>query len=85
MLAKAENISVSGLLVRCTDPFEHDSEITVTFTLPGSSAVISSAARVAHFVPGTFMGLELTGLAPDARQKIDQYINSIVPAGAKPK
>jgi hypothetical protein len=84
LLAKGENISVSGLLVRCTDPFPHDSEILVAFTLPGSAAMISSVARVAHIVPAVFMGLELTGLSAETRQKIEQYIASIAPA-ANPK
>ena len=84
LLAKGENISISGLLVRCTEPFPHDSEITVSFTLPSSGAAITSLARVAHIVPGVFMGLELTGLAPGDRKKIDQYVAAALPA-AKPK
>lgn len=78
LLAKAENISVSGLLVRCTEPFVEDSEITVSFTLPGSNVAINSLARVAHLVPGVFMGLELTGLSPHALQQIDQYVAAAV-------
>jgi hypothetical protein len=74
LLAKAENVSISGLLVRCTEPFEQDSEITVTFTLPGSSQTVQSRARVAHIVPGVFMGLELTGMAADARQEIGRFV-----------
>ena len=84
VLAIAENISISGLLVRCTEPFPHDSEITVSFTLPGSGAAITSLARVAHIVPSVFMGLELTGLAPGDRKAIDQYVAEEGPA-AKPK
>ena len=84
LLAIGENISVSGLLVRCTEPFPDDIEITVAFTLPGSTSAITSQARVAHIVPGAFMGLELIGLAPDARQQLDQYVASIVPT-SKPK
>jgi hypothetical protein len=83
-LTKAENISISGLLVRCTEVLEHDSEISVAFTLPGSLAAISAAARVAHCVPGAFMGLEFIKLPPDAREKIDEYIASVAPA-AKPR
>jgi hypothetical protein len=77
LLVKGENISVSGLLVRCTDPFPQDSEIAVAFTLPGSTTQISSAARVAHIVPAMFMGLELTGLSLEGRQQIERYIASI--------
>ena len=84
LLVKGENISVSGLLVRCTEPFPDDSEIRVAFTLPGSNASISSVARVAHIVPGAFMGLELTGLNPEARQQIDQYVAVAAPV-SKPK
>jgi PilZ domain len=79
-LAKGENISISGLLVRCSDPFPQDSEINVSFTLPGSTEAISTVARVAHFVPGVFMGLELTGLTPEARTQINQYVASADPA-----
>lgn len=84
LLAKAENISISGLLVRCSEPFPHDSEMVVSFTLPGSNTAITTAARVAHVVPGVFMGLELTGLSPEARQQIDQYV-AAAPPSAKPK
>ena len=79
LLAKAENISTRGLLVRCTEPFPQDSELAVSFTLPGEIDPIQSVARVAHFVPGVFMGLELTGLKPEARQMIDQFVAAVVP------
>jgi hypothetical protein len=84
MLTKAENISISGLLVRCTEAFEYDSEISVSFTLPGSVAAISATARVAHCVPGAFMGLEFTKLPAETKEKIDEYIASVAPA-AKPQ
>jgi len=79
LLAKAENISIRGLLVRCTEPFPQDSELGVSFTLPGAALPIRSEARVAHFVPGMFMGLELTGLPPEARQMIDRFVAAAVP------
>jgi len=84
LLAKAENISISGLLVRCSHQFPRYSEISVAFTLPGSTLLIKCTAQVAHTVPGLFMGLEMTGLDADARQQIDQYVASEEPV-FKPK
>jgi hypothetical protein len=78
---RAENISINGLLVRTNDPFPQDSEITISFTLPGSSRRIQSAARVAHVVPDVFMGLELSGLPSDARGEIERYVAAAIPAG----
>ena len=79
LLVKSENISISGLLVRCTEPFEQDTEITVSFTLPGSRNVLSSAARVAHVVPGVFMGLELSVLPAEARKQIEDFVAANAP------
>ncbi|MBI3933749.1 MAG: PilZ domain-containing protein [Acidobacteria bacterium] len=84
LLAKAENLSVSGLLVRCTQPFPQDNEIAVSFTLPGATVPVSSKARVAHIVPGVFMGLELTGLSAESLQQINQFVAAARPV-AKPK
>jgi len=84
MLARAENISSSGVLVRCSDPFPHDSEVSVSFTLPGSSEAIVTKARVAHMVPGVFMGLEMIGLSADVQERVDQYVAAAEPV-FKPK
>jgi uncharacterized protein (TIGR02266 family) len=78
---RSENISVNGLLVRSSDPFPQDTEITVSFRLPGSSLKIQSQARVAHVVPDAFMGLELLSLAAEARAEIERFVGSTVPAG----
>lgn len=82
VLAKVENISLSGLLVRCSTPFAQDEEIAVSFTLPDSSVVVASTARVAHAVPGAFVGLEFTGLTPEGRQEIERYVAAAIAAGS---
>jgi hypothetical protein len=79
----AENISVSGILVRC-QPFPQDSAVSVSFRLPGSSVTIRSEAQVAHVVPDIFMGLELVSLPADSSREIERFIASAVPVG-KPK
>jgi PilZ domain-containing protein len=84
LLAKAENISSSGVLVRCSQPFPEDSELSVSFTLPGSTQAIIAKARVAHAVPAVFMGLEMISVAPDAQQRIDAYVEAAEPV-FKPK
>lgn len=81
----AENISMSGLLVRSARTFAEDDVIAVSFALPGSSQPIRSQAQIAHVVPDVFMGLELLGLPEDSRARIENFIASVpVPAG-KPK
>ena len=77
--ARAENLSVSGLLVRSKEEFEADTELMVSFLLPGSNAAIRSRARVAHLVPGAFMGLELLDLKAAMLQQIEQYVAASVP------
>ena len=79
VLAKVENISLSGLLVRCSAPFAQDEEVSVSFTMPDSSVAISSIARVAHLVPGAFVGLEFTRLSPEDRKEIERYVAISVP------
>ena len=78
---RSENISVNGLLVRSSEPFPQDAEISVSFTLPGSSKRIQSQARVAHVVPDIFMGLELLNLAAESRAEIERFIAAALPAG----
>jgi uncharacterized protein (TIGR02266 family) len=79
MQVHSENISSSGLLVRCVDPFPQDSEISVSFTLPDASTFIRLQARVAHVVPGVFMGLEFVEVPAEARAPIERYVASSVP------
>ena len=84
MQVHSENISISGLLVRCDDPFPQDSEISVSFMLPDSSSTILLRARVAHVVPGLFMGVEFMEVPAEARGSIDQYVAASDPV-ARPK
>ena len=77
--AQAENISVRGLLVRSKEPFDEDTELTISFFLPGSDTPIRSRARVAHLVPGVFMGLELLDLKAAMQQQIERYVAASVP------
>ena len=83
--AMAENVSVTGLLVRSARTFLEDDVITVSFSLPGSSQPIRSQARVAHVVPDRFMGLELLDLQNSSREQIVRYIESIAAPASKQK
>ena len=69
----AENISTSGILIRTPTPFPDDEEITLRFTLPGSSDKIECRARVAHAVPDAFMGVEFVDLPEDLLERIEEY------------
>ena len=82
---RAENVSVSGLLIRTGSPFAEDDEITVAFALPDSSPPIECRARVAHIVPGVFMGVEFVGLAEESLERITQYVAAAPALQAKPK
>ena len=69
----AQNISSSGLLIRTPTPFAEDEEITLRFTIPGSSDRIECRARVAHSVPDAFMGVEFVDLPEDLLARIEEY------------
>ena len=72
--ARAENVSISGLLIRTETPFPEDQEITIRFSLPDSAHVIQCRAHVAHVVPDTFMGVEFLDLSPEFLELIEKYI-----------
>ncbi len=82
---QAENISTSGLLVRSDTTFAQDSEGTVTWTLPGSAQPIRSKARVAHEVPGKFMGLEFVGPSAADRDRIERFLAEAAVPATKPR
>ena len=71
---KAENISISGILVRTAKTLPQGEEIDLFFTVPGMTQGIQAQGRVAHVVPGAFMGLEFVNLSPESTQQIEQYI-----------
>jgi len=71
---KAENISSSGILVRTEKTLSQDEEIELFFTVPGSTQGIQARGRVAHVVPGMFMGVEFVNLSPESTQQIEQYV-----------
>ena len=68
-----ENISTSGMLIRTATPFAEDEEITLRFTIPGSSDSIECRARVAHSVPDAFMGVEFVDLPENLLERIEEY------------
>jgi c-di-GMP-binding flagellar brake protein YcgR len=85
MHAHCENISINGLLVRCADPFPQDSEIIISFQLPGAQHPVRSQARVAHMVPAVFMGVEFINLSQESRDEIERYVGAHAPvAKARP-
>src|SRR5689334_19089861 len=79
---KAENISVSGLLVRSDKQSAADDTLQLKFMLPGNtpseSVIVQATARVAHLVPGVFMGLEFTEIPPATQAAIEQYVEAQV-------
>jgi hypothetical protein len=80
---KAENISVSGLLVRSERQSEPDTTLQVKFLIPGTnpaeSVIVQAQARVAHIVPGIFMGLEFTEIPDSTRMAIEWYVDTVPP------
>ena len=71
---KAENISISGILVRTAKTLPQGEEIDLFFTVPGMTQGIQAQGRVAHVVPGAFMGVEFVNLSPESTKQIEQYI-----------
>ena len=72
--ARAENVSISGLLIRTESPFAEDAEIAIRFSLPASSEAIHCRARVAHTVPDAFMGVEFLDLPQESLDRIEKFI-----------
>ena len=71
---KAENISISGILVRTAKTLPQGEKIDLFFTVPGMTQGIQAQGHVAHVVPGSFMGVEFVDLSPESTQQIEQYI-----------
>lgn len=80
---KAENISISGLLVRSEKQSASDTTLNLKFLIPGAnpsdSVIVQAEARVAHLVPGVFMGLEFTQIPDSTRMAIEWYVNTVPP------
>ncbi|MSO20518.1 MAG: PilZ domain-containing protein [Acidobacteria bacterium] len=81
---KAENISVTGLLIRSEKQSSEDKVLAVSFFLPGHATRIQAEARVAHIVPGVFMGLEFSTVSELTQSAIEQYVNSVPTSELKP-
>ena len=82
---RAENISISGVLIRTATPFADDEEIAISFSLPASSHRIECRARVAHAVADAFMGVEFVNLPQDLLDRIEEYIAAAPALQAKIK
>ena len=72
-----ENIGLRGVLVRSERTCPWDELVSISFSLPDSSEVLTLGARLAHVVPDVFMGLEFLELSPGAREKIEQYVLAV--------
>jgi len=83
--ARAENVSISGILIRTPTPFGDDEEITLRFTLPGAARRIECRARVAHAVADSFMGVEFVDLSPESLAAIEKYVAETPALQAGPK
>ena len=81
----AENVSVSGLLIRAEKTFAEGEEITLRFHLPGSSEGIECRVQVAHVVPDVFMGVEFLNLPPESFALIEKYVAAAPALQAKPR
>jgi hypothetical protein len=84
LACQVDNIGIRGLLIRTPDPFPQDEELDIRFRIP-SGRIIECHARVAHMVPGAFMGVEFMDLAPEAVAVIEQYIEISPALQAKDK
>ena len=71
---RAENISITGMLIRTSEPFAQHEELDLRFSVPPSDRVIECRARVMHSVPDAFMGVEFTDIPAAGAKTIEQYI-----------
>jgi PilZ domain-containing protein len=80
VMGTAVNISRGGALVRADQTFSWDEAVNCSFALPGSTEILQLKGRIAHVVPGAFMGLEFVELPSSALERIDQYISAALSA-----
>ena len=71
---RAENISISGMLIRTGDPFPQHEEILLRFSMPPSESMVECRARVMHAVPDAFMGVEFIDVPAARAETIEQYV-----------
>jgi hypothetical protein len=73
VLAKCENISETGMLVKVRQTFEVSQPVTVRFMLPPGAAIQSGGAIVQAQV-GQYMALQFVRLQSTLRDAICQYV-----------
>lgn len=73
-IGRADNVSTSGLLIRCRDTFPPRTEVTVRFHLPPEGYFVETQARVARLQPGAYMGLQFVDLAERHLQALEQFL-----------
>jgi hypothetical protein len=74
IMGSTENIGLGGVLIRASQTLEWDATVTLSFTLPGCTESLNIRGRIAHIVPGKFMGVEFVDLAPAVRERIEEHI-----------
>jgi hypothetical protein len=80
VMGTAVNISLGGVLIRADQTFPWDEAVNFSFALPGSTEILQLKGRIAHVVPGAFMGLEFVELPPSTLERIGQYISAALSA-----
>jgi uncharacterized protein (TIGR02266 family) len=76
LAAVAFDLSRGGMGVRTTAPLDVGTAVHLRFRLPGGSADVDAGARVAWSDQRTGMGLQFTGLDPEARRTIDDFVDA---------
>jgi len=82
-MAQSVNISASGMLIRTNEHYPLGSEVALEFALPGAREPVQAEAQVVrHAIPDregvTGMGLKFTGLAPEHKTRLEQYLRGQV-------
>ncbi|MFO8057041.1 MAG: TIGR02266 family protein [bacterium] len=80
------NISKGGIFIRSKNPFPVGTRVEVVLVVPETEMEVSAPGEVIHMVPPeeatekrpAGMGVDLKGMDPDERKKIEDYINSKV-------
>jgi c-di-GMP-binding flagellar brake protein YcgR len=72
----AENISMTGMLIRTARPAPEGETIQLKFTLPAGDKELRMKAVVQHVVPGEYMGLQFVDLDPQVQKAIQEFTES---------
>ncbi len=73
-VVKAPDLSCSGMFINKFQAFPEGAVLNLRFRLAITNALVQKRGEVRYCLPGTGVGVEFVGLAPNARMAIEQDV-----------